>query len=195
MHLLPRAKNGVHGAGLNAERAADTQFFVDDRDQFGFLYAPFRIERLGLPVQEIRQRTNSGLSAGRAPVDIGISGDNGLRVRSAARIAALAALGLRQQLINPFHYRVPLAAKAHGCKAEQQAEQSGKGRDGDNCSDHGQPFTSPAKPMKARAIIPAVIRAIEAPWNAWGTSAAAILSRTPAKRTITRENPSAAPKP
>lgn len=55
----------------------------------------------------------------------------------------------------------------------------------------GRRYTSPEKPMKAMARIPAVISAIGTPLNALGTSSNSSLSRMPAKSTSARANPSA----
>ena len=55
----------------------------------------------------------------------------------------------------------------------------------------GRRYTSPEKPMKAMARIPAVISAIGTPLNALGTSSNSSLSRMPAKSTSARANPNA----
>jgi len=49
--------------------------------------------------------------------------------------------------------------------------------------------------MKAMAINPAVINAIDVPWNATGTSATLIRSRMAENKISTKENPIDAPKP
>src|SRR5690606_19484739 len=89
--------------------------------------------------------------------------------------------------------RVAVDAEAHGREAEREPEQRGEGSDGDDGGQHQR--TSPAKPMNASDIMPAVTRPIAAPWNAGGTSATAMRSRIAANATSTSEKPSAAPTP
>ena len=130
-----------------------------------------------------------------------------LGIGPAARIAALAALGLGQQGIDLVGDGVALDLKTDRRIAQQQPEDGGEGGDGEDGGQHGDAETaqladsvalggtSPAKPMKASDMSPAVIRAMALPWKGSGTSATAMRSRMAANRTRTRENPSAAPKP
>ena len=51
------------------------------------------------------------------------------------------------------------------------------------------PYTIPAKPANASAIIAAVINVMGNPLNDLGISARSVLARTPANNTIANKNP------
>src|SRR5690606_17580749 len=124
------------------------------------------------------------------------------RIGPAARIAALAALGLGQQGVDALDNGVALNPEFDGGKAEDGAEHqrhSHHGNEGseqrlleDRCQ-HG--YTSPLKPINARDINPAVIMPMAAPLKGCGTSATARRSRMAENSISTREKPSAAPNP
>ena len=100
MHLLCRAKNGIDRACLNALCTANTDFFVDPRDSFGFFRAVFRVEWLRLAIEKIGKCHDSGFSPWRALIDIGFIFGNGRCIGAAAGKTALSALGLRQQRVD-----------------------------------------------------------------------------------------------
>ncbi len=121
---------------------------------------------------------------------------DGLGVGAAAGMAALAALGLRQQGVDllddgvAFHFEFLGGVAEHGAEQRRQPEQGG---DGDQYRGHN--LINPEKPMNARDISPAVIRPMLGPRKASGTSATAIRSRMAANRISTSEKPRAAPRP
>ncbi len=69
VHPFRGAEDRVHRAGLDAQRAADTGGFVDDGHPAGLFFPVFRIQRQRLDAQQVGQRPDAGLAAGRALVD------------------------------------------------------------------------------------------------------------------------------
>ena len=201
MHQLGSTENGVHRAGLYALGAANALILPNVGDVGLFLLAVLGIQWLGFDVQQICQRVNGFLSARGALVD-GVAIGDRRGVGFTAWVPALAALGLRQQLIDLVHQRVAFGSEPyrgvaqHGTEAQAQAQQGHQGRQQRLAFHPGRhDYTSPAKPIKAREASPAVIIPIAAPWNGSGTSATARRSRMAANNTSTSENPTAAPKP
>jgi hypothetical protein len=60
------------------------------------------IEWFFQPAEQGGQLANALCTARRALIDVGLAVRDGLRIRPAARVAALGALGLRQQRIDRF---------------------------------------------------------------------------------------------
>ena len=162
----------------------------------------FLVQGNDFHIQQVRQRLNAGFAAGGALVD-GLAVGNGLRVGPAARVAALAALGLGQDVVDLVGNGVALGFKADGRVAEQCAEHGAQAHQGEEGRHHRRlayefyhrVYTRPAKPMKASDMSPAVTMPMAAPWKGSGTSATFRRSRMAANRTSTREKPTAAPKP
>lgn len=192
MHLLGRAENRIHWAGLDAQGAADADVLVDDGDGL-FLFLFFQGCRLA--IEQIGQGLHRGLPTGRAAVDVRLAGGDRLGIGAAAGIGALAALGLREQGIDLVHYRVLFDAKALCGKAEDQPERGGQTADREDGIDDAHSRTSPEKPMNASDIRPAVTMATALPRKTTGTSATAMRSRMAENRISTMEKPTAAPKP
>jgi hypothetical protein len=102
VHVLGRAEDRVHRAGLDAQRAADAGLLIDVNDGFFlFDFAVFCVQRFGVDAEQVGERMNRDLTAGRALIDIGLAFRDGFGVWPAAGEGALAALGLRQQRIDP----------------------------------------------------------------------------------------------
>ncbi len=110
-------------------------------------------------------------------------------------IAALAALRLGQDGFDLVDQRVAFDLELDRGKAERSTENDGaEGHDGDGEQDiHYWYLSRPAKPMKARAIRPAVTMAMATPRKYTGTSAPSMRSRMPANRISTSEKPNALP--
>lgn len=104
VHQLGCAGNRIHRAGLCAQRAADAEIFVDERDRRGLEHDVYA-ERLECDAEQIRQLADAFLAAGRTLVDVRLMVGDGLGVRPATGIAALAALRLRQDGIDLVRYR------------------------------------------------------------------------------------------
>jgi len=95
MHALRRADDGVDRARFDAQRASDADRFVDagECERMGLAAAP--IQRDALATGDRCERRDERVASGRAAIDRRARGD-GVRVRTAAVIAALFALHLRQ---------------------------------------------------------------------------------------------------
>src|SRR5690606_30578685 len=91
VHLLRRAGDGVHGAGLEAQRAADAEVLVDEGDRLRLEHRA-AAKRLELHAEQVGKLVDAVLAAGRAPVDVRLPGGDRLGVGPAAGIAALTAL-------------------------------------------------------------------------------------------------------
>ena len=122
VHLLGCTENRVNGARLDALRAADALCLADvgDRGTCIFL-AVFFVKRDGLDIEEVGQRLDARFTPGRALID-GIALGDGLGVGAAARVAALPALGLRQDVVDLVGNGVAFGFELHRGKAEDCAE-------------------------------------------------------------------------
>jgi hypothetical protein len=133
VHLLRGAENRVDRAGLDALGAADADVLVDDgnrRHRLGDTVV--RVQRNRLAAEQLGELEDAVLAAGRALVDLGLAfGDRG-GIRPAAGKAALAALRLRQDLVDLLDQRIALDPEAHGSKAEADAEHGGQRRQRDD---------------------------------------------------------------
>src|SRR5260370_29488603 len=113
MHELGCADDRAHRAGLDAQSAADAARLVDERHAARPLDSVFRIEGLVFAAQQRRELADPGLAPRRALIDAGLALRDRFGVRTAARIAALRTLRLRQQRIDPFDelvHRTPCLA-------------------------------------------------------------------------------------
>ncbi len=142
MHLLGRAHDGIHRAGLDAEGAADALVLVDVGHLLDAVFTLIHLHRLGFLPEQVGQSEHHRLAARGAEVDVRLAGGHGLGVGTAAGKAALAALGLGQQGIHLVGDGVAFHLEADGGITEQNPEQGcqrGHGEDGD---DHGAAFSS-----------------------------------------------------
>ena len=110
VHLFGRADDGVHGAGLNTFGAADALVFEDKRDARRRFLAVLGVQGQGLDTEQIGQGSNTGCAARRAFVD-GVARGDRFGIGPAAGVAALAALRLRQQRVDPLGDAMALGAK------------------------------------------------------------------------------------
>ena len=131
-------------------------------------------------------------SAGRATVERR-SRHHGFRIRTTARVAALAALGLRQEGVHRVHQGIRV-----GC-SERRKQLPGKpqrqGNEGADAAksqrrDH-EPM--PLRPNSASDMKPTVSKAKGGPRKALGTAASTMRSRSAAKATMARPKPRPAP--
>jgi len=186
MQVRLRADDRVDGAGGKAKRAADAAFRIDSGD--------WRIDarwRLGDRAPQQRgERRHRFRAAGWAAID-GPAGGNGFGIGTAARITALCALGLGQQLVDRPHQWVRVARKAAVGPCEQYGSHRAYDPERQDDAEHQRP--TPAKPMKPKARIPALTSAIGMPAKADGTAARDNRSRSAAKRLITSAKPTPAP--
>ncbi len=198
VHRLGGTDDGIDRAGLDALGAADALIFMDEGDFLdrygGFFTAA---QRLGFDPHQIGNLAHGGIATGYTLVDL-IAVGQCLGVGFAARVAALAALGLRQQGVELIDDGIGFHMKLDGGKAQNDAESQGQQsqhQNGKKNVNHGYILMRPVKPIKASDIRPAVIMAMETPRNGVGTSAATRRSRMAANRISTSEKPVAAPKP
>ncbi len=75
MHELRRTQYRINRAGLQAQRAADTGFFIDDRNNGRSVFAKARIEWHGAPVKKLAECLDGRLTAGRALIQLGRTGE------------------------------------------------------------------------------------------------------------------------
>ena len=86
------------------------------------MFAVLGIEFEDLGVEQIGERDDGFLTAGRALIDRRFAAGNGLGIGPATRIGALPALGLRQQRIDLIDHRITLDFEANRGITENQAE-------------------------------------------------------------------------
>ncbi len=108
MHELGGTDDGIHRAGLDAQRAADADRLVDQRDSPGFLDAMGWIERLVRAAGQRGQCANARITAGRALVDVSFTRGDRLGIGLAARVLALATLRLGQQGVDLLDKQVDI---------------------------------------------------------------------------------------
>ena len=104
MHLFGCTGNRIYRAGLQAQRAADANIFVDESDS-GRLEYDILVKRFEFDTEQIRQLAYTFFAAGRTMIDVRFFVGNGLRIGPATGIAALSALRLRQQVVYPVCQR------------------------------------------------------------------------------------------
>ena len=93
------ADDRVDRARIAAVIAADASGLVDDSDR----RCDCLCERYGFAAEQAREALDRVLPAGWAQVDRRVFVNHGGRVRSAAWVAALCTLCLRQELIDLLH--------------------------------------------------------------------------------------------
>jgi hypothetical protein len=100
VHLLRRTDDSVHRARLHAQRAPDTQVFVDDRKRPWPLHTVVRIESNDRPTEQARKPCHAFLAAWRALVVVRFPGRDGFGIGPACGVAAFRALRLGQQVFD-----------------------------------------------------------------------------------------------
>jgi hypothetical protein len=70
------------------------------------------MDRLRRPPEQARERPRARVAAGRAAIDVDLAARERLGVGPAAAEAALAALGLRQDLLDALDAQAAAAARA-----------------------------------------------------------------------------------
>ena len=126
MHLLGSTENGIDRTGLYAQRATDTNLFINNHDCFVTVLAVFGVQWLGVFSEQVGKCLYGTFAARRTLVDISLVCGDGFRIRTTAGIGALAALGLWQQLVNLVNYRVTLDAKTDCRVTQHQANHGGQ---------------------------------------------------------------------
>lgn len=96
MHELRSAQYRINRASLQAQRATDAGIFIDDRDRGGALFAEPWTGRQSGSVEQIAQRLDRRLAAGRAQIKFGATGQQRYSIGPATGKTALGALCLRQ---------------------------------------------------------------------------------------------------
>jgi hypothetical protein len=99
MHQFRSANDGLHGAGLDAHHASNTDGLVNLRQCSCFVQAKYRVQRLANDSGYGRETTYRGVVAGWALVDICAAIRNRPGVLPATGITAFRTLGLRQPRI------------------------------------------------------------------------------------------------
>ena len=99
VHLFGAAHDCVHRTGMDTQHAADATRFVNQRRGTRLLDSVGGIERLLAAPEQLRELADAVRSARRALVDVGFASRDRLGIRPATLIAALGALGLRQQRV------------------------------------------------------------------------------------------------
>src|SRR5690606_37620841 len=102
MHVLGAADDGVDRAGLDALGAADAVVLDHQRDLCRLVLAAAAVVRARKVAQQSGQRVGAVVATGRATVGPGLAGGHGFGVGPAPGVAALAALGLREQAVQAF---------------------------------------------------------------------------------------------
>jgi len=90
----------INRAGVNTQRAADALAFINFGNCGWLMLTERRVERAVRLAEQIGQGGNGRCSARRALIDFRVPVKQGLGVGQATWVAALAALGLRQQAID-----------------------------------------------------------------------------------------------
>jgi hypothetical protein len=102
VHVLAAPDDRVDRAGLDALGAPDALGFDDQCNLRRLVRATIPVVRPGRNVEQVRQGARARVAAWWTAVDIRFADCHRLSVRSAAGVATLAALGLRQQAIEAF---------------------------------------------------------------------------------------------
>jgi ADP-ribosylglycohydrolase len=129
MHLFRCAEDCIYRTSLNTQGTANANQFIDDGHCFWFFLAVFGVERRGLDTQKIRQSSDAAFSAWRTLVDTSLAAGNGFGIGPAARVVALAALGLRQDGIDLVYNRIGFDMKSSRRPAQPKTEQAAEERD------------------------------------------------------------------
>lgn len=129
MHLFRCAEDCIYRACLDTQCTADASRFIDNGHCFWFFLTIFGVERQGLSAQQIRQCLDAGFPAGWALVDSGLPAGDGFGIRPAARVVALATLGLGQNGFDLVNYRIGFDVKSSRRPTQSETEQAAEERD------------------------------------------------------------------
>ena len=124
MHQFGCAEYCIYRTSLDAQGATDADLLIDKRHCFWFCLAIVGVERHGFGTEKVRQYRDDSFPAGWTLVDTGFSAGDGFCIRPAARVVALATLGLRQNGFDLVNYRVGFDPESPCRPAQSEAEQS-----------------------------------------------------------------------
>ncbi len=124
MHLFRCAQDCIYRASLDAQSTADASQFIDNCHCFWFFLAVFGVERHGLNSKQSRHCLDTAFPAWRTLVDTGLPAGDGFGIGPAARVVALAALGLGQDGFDLVCYRIGFDVKSSCRPAEPETEQA-----------------------------------------------------------------------
>jgi hypothetical protein len=102
VHVLAAPDDRVDRASLDALRAPDALGFDDQCNLRRLVRAAIPVVRPGRYAEHVRQGARARVAAWWTAVDIRFADRHRLRVRSAAGVTTLTALGLREQPIEAF---------------------------------------------------------------------------------------------
>ncbi len=113
VHLFGCANDGIYGARLDAQRAADAGLFVDEGDRFGFGFC-VAAKGFVFHAEQVSQFMDPIIAARWAQIDVRLAFGDGFSVRFATWIAALAALRLGQDCVDLLNKRIAFDLEANG---------------------------------------------------------------------------------
>ena len=105
MHAFVGPDDGVGGAGVQTERAADAPLFVNDGHGHGAIHSMLGAQREDRLAGELGQAADAFITAWWALVDGRIAQSHGLGVSAAIGIATTRALGLWQGRVDAVDQR------------------------------------------------------------------------------------------
>ena len=129
MHLFRCAENCIYRAGLDTQSATNAGQFIDNGHCFCFFLTVIRVERHGLYTKQVRQCVDTGFPAWRTLVDTSLPAGDGFGIGPAARVVALATLGLGQDGFDLVRYRIGFDVKSSCRPAKSDTEQAAEERD------------------------------------------------------------------
>ena len=100
VQMLEGAHDGIRGAGIQAEGAADAAGLINQGAKNGALLAAVWVEWPHGSTGQVGKLHNASLTTWWASVDVGLTTCNGLCVGSTGRVATSLALGLRQHCVD-----------------------------------------------------------------------------------------------
>jgi len=100
VHAFSAPDDRIDRAGLDAERAADAPFLIDQCRGKRFLDAVGGIERQGLAPEQRGEPVDPSFASRRTLVNLGLTAGDRFGVGTASAVAALRALRLREQVVN-----------------------------------------------------------------------------------------------
>jgi hypothetical protein len=109
------ANYGIDRTGVKAKSAAYAGRFINDRHRRRLWFAVSRVYRTGSAAEKVGECCHGGIPAWRALINFCCAGYYGFCVWQATRKAALCALGLGEQGIDTFDWRVCVCLGTPGC--------------------------------------------------------------------------------